>query len=163
VRGSWRRTGGMLPRRRARLRGDRGFTLIELLVVMAIIGILILIALPTYVGARARAADRAAETDVRTGLVAAMTYYAETGTYTGFTVAEADVAEAQLDRVAPGPPTRGQVAIVLASANDLLLVGLSASGSYVCVAQQFASPLTTTGKGATFADVDTVPECSSGW
>ena len=163
MRGSWRRTAGMLPRRRARLRGDRGFTLIELLVVMAIIGILILIALPTYVGARARAADRAAETDVRTGLVAAMTYYAETGTYTGYTVAEADVAEAQLDWVAPGPPTRGQVAIVVASANDLLLVGLSASGSYVCVAQQFASPLTTTGKGATFADVDTVPECSSGW
>jgi type IV pilus assembly protein PilA len=145
------------------MRGDRGFTLIELLVVMVIVGILILIGLPTYLGARERAADRTTETNVRTGLAAAMTYFAELGTYTGYDVAQAENAEPSLDWVAPGPPGRHEVAIVTATGYDLLLVSHSPSGSYVCLAQQFSSPVTTTGKASTFASVDTVAECTGGW
>ena len=44
---------------------DEGFTLIELMVVVLIIAILIAIAIPTFLGARQRAQDRATQADLR--------------------------------------------------------------------------------------------------
>ncbi len=46
-------------------RDERGFTLIELMVVVLIIAILLAIAIPTYLGARERANDRAAQSNLR--------------------------------------------------------------------------------------------------
>ena len=75
----------MLKRIRQRLAGntEQGFTLIELLVVIIIIGILLAIAVPSYLGFRDRAANNAAQSNLRAALPSAEAYYADNGTYVG--------------------------------------------------------------------------------
>jgi type IV pilus assembly protein PilA len=64
---------------------EEGFTLIELMVVVLIIAILIAIAIPTFLGARQRAQDRAAQSDLRNGLTAEKTVYTDGQVYSSDT------------------------------------------------------------------------------
>jgi prepilin-type N-terminal cleavage/methylation domain-containing protein len=60
---------------RRRQLGQEGFTLIELMVVVLVIAVLLGIAIPTFLGTRDRANDRAIASDVRNAFTATRIYY----------------------------------------------------------------------------------------
>ncbi len=116
---------------------EEGFTLIELMVVVLIIAILIAIAIPTFLGARSRAQDRAAQSDLRNGLTAEKTVFTDAQTYSN------DTTTAGMKGVEPSLQW-GTKLIVTTGASSVAATGVN---DIVCLSEQSNS-------GTTFSIVD---------
>jgi type IV pilus assembly protein PilA len=119
-----------------KMRGEEeGFTLIELMVVVLIIGILIAIALPTFLGARTRGQDKQAQSSLRNALSAARTCFTDKDSYLPVGGPNCDATqlltiEAALSFVGAAAPSDGpnKISVNPSSATVLYAAAWSLSG-----------------------------------
>jgi type IV pilus assembly protein PilA len=151
----------MLKAIRTRMQDDKGFTLIELMVVVLIIAILIAIAIPTFLGLRRRAQDRAAQSNLRNAFTAAKAYYTDCDSYDPvapcggvFNAAEGTTIEPSLLWADGNAVVAGQVNVTGVTPETVLVETLSQSGTSFCISESVTIS-TVKGRstaGATFAD-----------
>jgi type IV pilus assembly protein PilA len=169
--------------RLARGREEGGFTLIELMVVVLIIAILIAIAIPTFLGARKRAQDKQAQSNLRNALTAEKTYYVDHQDYASDDVAAeladlqgiesslqwdlVDASQRGVDVTSPGVAATTDVYVILQSD--------SKSGTTFCMLD--VATATATHSPGTYFDKDTTaplacpaenaatwdPDAAAGW
>jgi type IV pilus assembly protein PilA len=114
--------------RLGRVDGEGGFTLIELLVVVMIIGILLAIAVPSYLGLTGKAEHAVAQGNVRTAVPAVEAFYSDNSTYVGLDNA-ATAATPGLSHYDPGSSARVNVSSTPAPTQNSYCVYSTNGGS----------------------------------
>lgn len=109
--------------------GDQGFTLIELMVVVLIIGILMAIAIPTFLSAKKSANAAATESNIQSAITAEQTYFTQNQNY-ATTVAEMKTSEPGINWTA-GVGTSTS-AVYFASDGSQQVVTMQYSGDTKC-------------------------------
>ena len=140
----------MLKSIRDRRENEEGFTLIELMVVVLIIAILIAIAIPTFLGARTKANDRAAQSSLRNALTAAKSVFTDQNSYVPAVASALQADEPSLTFTAV-PSDNPKIVSVVAAPTADVWTAAALSKSDTCFYIQDDSG--AGGAGTTFAKV----------
>ena len=157
--------------------GEEGFTLIELMVVVLIIAILIAIAIPTFLGARQRAQNRAAQSSLRNGLTAAKTIFTDQEDYncavssaspctsTATTPMPISAVEPSLQFVdgAAAPSTGPNSLSIASTVNNVTIAALSKSGTCYFIYDDVTGPGTRYNKSTGTCQASSAPASPGTW
>ncbi len=156
---------------------EGGFTLIELMVVLLIMAILLAIAIPTFLGVKGSAQNRAAQSDLTNAITSAKAVYTNAGSYgsvSGSLVTTLSTAEPEL-HFTTGSVTSGQphTLSVAVSTDGLIVILAEQSANGTCwFAEDNDEPggSTTTGgqanaytggQGVSYASIDGAASCTA--
>ena len=153
-----------------RAEAEGGFTLVELMVVVLIIAILIAIAIPTFLGARVRAQDRASQSNLRNSLTAAKVFYADAASNYSFAALDLEAVYTGAAFVNNGNPGPDEIGYLVFPNQDgtadqaVMFVNESNSGAWFCIWDEGSGGSAGTyygqSPGPTFA---AFADCQNGW